>query len=33
LGGMFRLLGPPKHVLPSEHEFVKIPAFLKKCCI
>jgi hypothetical protein len=33
LGGMFRFLGAPKHVLPSEHKFVKIPVFLKKCCI
>jgi hypothetical protein len=30
---MFRLFGAPKHVLPSAHKFVKIPVFLKKCCI
>jgi hypothetical protein len=34
LGGMFRLLGALKHVLPSEHKFVNIPVFrLKKCYI
>jgi hypothetical protein len=30
---MFRLLGPRKHVFPSLHDLVKIPAFLKKCLI
>jgi hypothetical protein len=30
---MFLLSGAPKHVLPSEHKFVNIPVFLKKCCI
>jgi hypothetical protein len=30
---MFRLLGAPRHVLPSERKFVKIPVFLKKFCI